>query len=59
MWGGEAESTMLPSLARGGYLNGLSEADVASTLLARDYKGVANQDGNLAIYKMEDKADDS
>lgn len=55
--GAVVESIMLLFLVRGGYMNGLSEASVASTILARDYKGVSNQDGNLAIYKMGDKAD--
>lgn len=38
---------------KGGYTNGIVETDVASSLLARDYKGVANQDGNLVGVKLE------
>lgn len=53
--GGREHHVAIP--CKGGYMNGLSEASVASTILARDYKGVSNQDGNLAIYKMGDKAD--
>lgn len=39
---------------KGGYSNGISETKLASSILARDYKGIANQDSNLVGLKLEE-----
>ena len=50
--GGREPHVALP-LKGGGYDNGISESDTALTLMARDYKGLANQDTNLVGYTHE------
>lgn len=50
--GGREHHVAIPF--RGGYDNGIKESNTACTLMARDYKGVANQDGNLVGVKTNE-----